>query len=160
MVETGRVTLPRAAPRLVQPVTALRIAIIVSLLAAWEALAASGLLYRDVVPSLLAIGKALSPAMKLDRLELVGSGGKPGAGESNLAITGVLPEGEANLKLVAGFIDRLSRDQSFSRRFGQVRFTGVGEGSGAGGTQNAAAAAAALRRETLFHVVGLGGGRK
>jgi hypothetical protein len=72
----------------------------------------------------------------------------------------VLPEGEANLKLVAGFIDRLSRDQSFSRRFGQVRFTGVGEGSGAGATQNAAAAAAALRRETLFHVVGLGGGRK
>ena len=39
--------------------TALRIAIIVTVLAAWEALAASGLLYRDVVPSLLAIGKAL-----------------------------------------------------------------------------------------------------
>jgi ABC-type nitrate/sulfonate/bicarbonate transport system permease component len=52
-------TLPKAAPRLVQPVTALRIAIIATLLAGWEALAASGLLYRDVVPSLLAIGKAL-----------------------------------------------------------------------------------------------------
>ena len=39
--------------------TALRIAIIVTVLVAWEALAASGLLYRDVVPSLVAIGKAL-----------------------------------------------------------------------------------------------------
>ena len=52
-------TLPKAAPRWVRPVTALRIAIIVTVLASWEALAASGLLYRDVVPSLLAIGRAL-----------------------------------------------------------------------------------------------------
>jgi ABC-type nitrate/sulfonate/bicarbonate transport system permease component len=52
-------TLPKAAPRWLQPVTALRIAIIVAMLACWEALAASGLLYRDVVPSLFAIGKAL-----------------------------------------------------------------------------------------------------
>src|SRR5262247_3095900 len=59
MAETGRMTLPKAAPRFLQPVTALRIAIIVTVLASWEALAASGLLYRDVVPSLLAIGKAL-----------------------------------------------------------------------------------------------------
>ena len=41
------------------PVTRLRVTIIVVLLVAWEALAASGLLYRDVVPSLLAIGGAL-----------------------------------------------------------------------------------------------------
>ena len=52
-------TLPKAAPRWIQPVTALRIAIIVTILACWEALAASGLLYRDVVPSLFAIGRAL-----------------------------------------------------------------------------------------------------
>ena len=52
-------TLPAAAPRRLQSVTMLRIAIIVVTLACWEALAASGLLYRDVVPSLLAIGKAL-----------------------------------------------------------------------------------------------------
>jgi NitT/TauT family transport system permease protein len=52
-------TLPRAAPRLLRPVTALRVAIIVAVLASWEALAASGLLYRDVVPSLVAIAKAL-----------------------------------------------------------------------------------------------------
>jgi ABC-type nitrate/sulfonate/bicarbonate transport system permease component len=50
----------------VQPVTALRLAIIVVVLVAWEALAASGLLYRDVVPSLIAIGKALF-AMLVDR---------------------------------------------------------------------------------------------
>jgi len=41
------------------PVTALRIVIVVTVLGAWEALAASGLLYRDVVPSLLSIGRAL-----------------------------------------------------------------------------------------------------
>jgi ABC-type nitrate/sulfonate/bicarbonate transport system permease component len=51
--------LPTAASRGLRPVTALRIAIIVVVLASWEALSASGLLYRDVVPSLLAIGKAL-----------------------------------------------------------------------------------------------------
>jgi len=44
---------------LLHPVTALRIAIIVVTLVAWEALARSGPLYRDVVPSLVAIGKAL-----------------------------------------------------------------------------------------------------
>jgi ABC-type nitrate/sulfonate/bicarbonate transport system permease component len=54
-------TLPAAAPRraLLSTVTALRIVIIVTVLLAWEALAASGWLYRDVVPSLLAIGQAL-----------------------------------------------------------------------------------------------------
>jgi NitT/TauT family transport system permease protein len=52
-------TLPAAPTRGLSPVTMLRIAIIVVTLAAWEALSASGLLYRDVVPSLVAIGKAL-----------------------------------------------------------------------------------------------------
>jgi len=37
----------------------LRAAIIATVLVAWEALAASGLLYRDVVPSLAAIGRAV-----------------------------------------------------------------------------------------------------
>ena len=36
-----------------------RVAIVVALLAAWEALALSGILFRDVVPSLQAIGKAV-----------------------------------------------------------------------------------------------------
>lgn len=41
------------------PVTSLRIGIIVGVLVFWEGLARSGLLYRDVVPSLVAIGRAL-----------------------------------------------------------------------------------------------------
>ena len=49
----------RPAKPLLRPVTLLRIALIVGVLAAWQAVAASGLLYRDVVPSLLAIARAL-----------------------------------------------------------------------------------------------------
>jgi len=52
-------TLPAAAPRRLQSVTLLRIAIIVVTLACWEALAASGLLYRDVVPRLGVIAAAV-----------------------------------------------------------------------------------------------------
>jgi NitT/TauT family transport system permease protein len=60
MAEAGRLTIPARKPApILHPVTALRIAIIVTVLAAWEGLAASGWLYRDVVPSLVAIGGAL-----------------------------------------------------------------------------------------------------
>jgi ABC-type nitrate/sulfonate/bicarbonate transport system permease component len=61
MAETGRLSLPSAKPlRLpVNPVTALRIAIIVGVVVIWEIVSASGWLYRDVVPALAAIGKAL-----------------------------------------------------------------------------------------------------
>jgi ABC-type nitrate/sulfonate/bicarbonate transport system permease component len=48
---------------LVRPVTLLRIVLVVGLLAAWQAVSASGLLYRDVVPSLLAIGRAMYDTM-------------------------------------------------------------------------------------------------
>jgi ABC-type nitrate/sulfonate/bicarbonate transport system permease component len=49
-----------APPRLaVAPVTLVRIAIILVVLVSWEVVAASGWLYRDVVPSLLAIGAAV-----------------------------------------------------------------------------------------------------
>src|ERR1700674_598086 len=66
MAETGRLSLPAAKPfgLPLRPVTALRLMIIVAVLAGWEALAASGLLYRDVVPSLLAIGKALFATLR------------------------------------------------------------------------------------------------
>jgi ABC-type nitrate/sulfonate/bicarbonate transport system permease component len=57
MAETGRLT-RAAAPRL-SPVTLLRAAIILSALAVWEMLSHSGWLYRDVVPSLLSILRAL-----------------------------------------------------------------------------------------------------
>src|SRR5262245_10535361 len=59
MATTDRLTRPATAEPLVSPVTLLRIAIILSVLAIWEFLAHSGWLYRDVVPSLFAIGKAL-----------------------------------------------------------------------------------------------------
>jgi NitT/TauT family transport system permease protein len=61
MAEAGRLTLAAKAPRrgILGPVTVLRIVIIVAVLATWELVAASGLLYRDVVPSLLAIGRAM-----------------------------------------------------------------------------------------------------
>jgi NitT/TauT family transport system permease protein len=73
MAETGRLRLPAKPPALppplagkgkrgrlrLRPVMALRLAIIAGVLVLWEALAASGLLYRDVVPSLVAIAKAL-----------------------------------------------------------------------------------------------------
>jgi NitT/TauT family transport system permease protein len=58
MAETGRLT--QAFPRArVDAVTAVRIAIIIVVLAGWEALAQSGLLYRDVVPTLGKIGMAV-----------------------------------------------------------------------------------------------------
>ena len=58
MAETGRLTHAPAAP-LLSPVTLLRVAIILAVLAIWEFLSHSGWLYRDVVPSLLSIGRAL-----------------------------------------------------------------------------------------------------
>jgi ABC-type nitrate/sulfonate/bicarbonate transport system permease component len=66
MAETGRLTrAPADAPGL-GPVTLLRIAIIVAIVAIWEAMAASGLLFRDVVPSLARIGRVLVEIL-LDR---------------------------------------------------------------------------------------------
>jgi NitT/TauT family transport system permease protein len=61
MAEAGRLTATAGRPRrgFLRPVTALRVGIIVSVLATWELVAASGLLYRDVVPSLAAIAVAL-----------------------------------------------------------------------------------------------------
>jgi len=63
MAETGSVTAPAPAGMSRFPanrVLALRICIIVAILAVWEATAASGLLYRDVVPSLGKIADALA----------------------------------------------------------------------------------------------------
>ena len=61
MAETGRLSAAAYAPGWVRehPVTTLRIFIIVTVLMVWEGLAQSGWLYRDVVPSLVAIGRAL-----------------------------------------------------------------------------------------------------
>jgi ABC-type nitrate/sulfonate/bicarbonate transport system permease component len=60
MAQTGRLTrrIPALSAR--APVTGLRAAIALSILVIWELLARSGWLYRDVVPPLRAIGRALS----------------------------------------------------------------------------------------------------
>jgi len=61
MAETGRLSQTRAAPSpVVSAVTLLRVAIVLTVLAGWEFLAHSGWLYRDVVPSLFAIGRAIA----------------------------------------------------------------------------------------------------
>jgi NitT/TauT family transport system permease protein len=59
MAETGRLTKVATPAPAIAPVTLLRAAIILAVLAIWEFLSHSGWLYRDVVPSLLAIGRAL-----------------------------------------------------------------------------------------------------
>jgi ABC-type nitrate/sulfonate/bicarbonate transport system permease component len=60
MADAGLLKAPTVrAPRGRTGVTAVRAVIIVLVLASWEVVAQSGLLYRDVVPSLFAIGKAL-----------------------------------------------------------------------------------------------------
>jgi ABC-type nitrate/sulfonate/bicarbonate transport system permease component len=61
MAEAGRLTAPAVGQGWISrnPVTALRVGIIAAALILWEATAASGLLYRDVVPSLWRIGAAL-----------------------------------------------------------------------------------------------------
>ena len=64
--ETGRLRPTAIASPAISPVTLLRIAIILAVLAAWEFLAHSGWLYRDVVPSLLSIGRAMA-ALLTDR---------------------------------------------------------------------------------------------
>ena len=57
MVTTGQLTRTAAWP--IGPVTMLRIAIVLTILAVWEALSHSGWFYRDVIPSLWSITTAL-----------------------------------------------------------------------------------------------------
>jgi ABC-type nitrate/sulfonate/bicarbonate transport system permease component len=58
MAETGKLI---ATPsRRLGPVALTRLFLLAALLAAWEGIAASGLFYRDVVPSLIRIGRALA----------------------------------------------------------------------------------------------------
>jgi NitT/TauT family transport system permease protein len=61
MAQTGQLTrAPQAAGPLLSPVTLLRVAILVVLVVVWEAVARSGILLREVVPSLVTIGWALA----------------------------------------------------------------------------------------------------
>ncbi len=61
MAQTGHLTrAPVAAEPWLNPVMRLRIIILVTILAAWEAVAASGILLREVVPSIVVIGRSLA----------------------------------------------------------------------------------------------------
>jgi ABC-type nitrate/sulfonate/bicarbonate transport system permease component len=61
MAQTGQLTrAPRSVGPLLGPVTWLRIGILLSVLVVWEAVARSGILLRDVVPSLVTILQALA----------------------------------------------------------------------------------------------------
>ena len=59
MAQTGQLTYSALRLPSKSSVTLVRIAIIVTILVVWEATAASGLLFRDVVPSLVVIVRAL-----------------------------------------------------------------------------------------------------
>ena len=59
MAATGELSKVAARRPAFSAVTLLRIVLVLALLAIWEFLSRSGWLYRDVVPSLLAIGEAL-----------------------------------------------------------------------------------------------------
>lgn len=59
MAAAGNVGAPLIAPTAKRHVLWVRATIIVVVLAVWEAVAASGFLFRDVVPSLAVIGKAI-----------------------------------------------------------------------------------------------------
>jgi ABC-type nitrate/sulfonate/bicarbonate transport system permease component len=59
MAATSAIRAAAGQNSLIGPVTLVRVAIIVAVIVVWEALAASGLLFQDVVPSLVKIGGAL-----------------------------------------------------------------------------------------------------
>jgi ABC-type nitrate/sulfonate/bicarbonate transport system permease component len=60
MAEAGRLVAAAGEPPIARLVLALRVALVLALLLVWEAVAASGLLFRDVVPSLVTIGRAVA----------------------------------------------------------------------------------------------------
>lgn len=73
--------------------------------------------------NLVSVGAAMLPAMRLTRIELDGD-----RDERTLHIAGALPDqARGDLRLVAGFIDRLDKDASFARRFPSVEFAGLGQ---------------------------------
>ena len=88
MAETGRLSGTTAVAPALSPVTLLRVAIILTVLAVWELLARSGWLYRDVVPSLLSLGRALFELIT-DRNYYLNLGVTAGEVASALAIGGL-----------------------------------------------------------------------
>ena len=98
MATTGNLTaMPHAAALLVSPVTLLRIALLVVIVAIWEAVAASGLLFRDVVPSLLTISGALIRILTHQDFQL-----QLGLGNGGAALDVMIPEFYRHLWVTIG----------------------------------------------------------
>src|SRR5690606_27163858 len=87
MAEAGRLRASATRRPWLDTVTLLRLVIVATILVTWEVVAASGLLYRDAVPSLLAIGLAIVEllAARVYYWHLAVTAGEIGAG---LAIGG------------------------------------------------------------------------
>jgi NitT/TauT family transport system permease protein len=92
MAQAGRLKLPTAPAVSAQPVALLRITIILVTLLLWETIARSGLLYRDVVPSLIAIGAAIAKLMLSADFywNLSVTAGEAGAGLAIGGLTGLV----------------------------------------------------------------------
>ena len=88
MAETGRLKHRTPRPCRSSPVTLLRVAIILAVLAIWEFLAHSGWLYRDVVPSLLAIARAIADLLLPRRVSTTISASPPARSASRSLIGG------------------------------------------------------------------------
>lgn len=76
MAVAAGVTQRSAQARRAEPVALVRAALVLTILVAWEALARSGLLFRDVVPSLVSIAGAM--AKELARADFYGNLGWTG----------------------------------------------------------------------------------
>ena len=75
MAQTGHLMrAPQAAGPWLSPVTRLRVIILATVLVIWEAVAASGLLLREVVPSVVTVGRALAELLLRPDLKVVLSG--------------------------------------------------------------------------------------
>jgi hypothetical protein len=71
MAQTGHLTrAPAPSGPWLSPVTRLRIVILLTLLVIWEAVAASGILLREVVPSTVTIGRSLAELLFTPELKV------------------------------------------------------------------------------------------
>jgi ABC-type nitrate/sulfonate/bicarbonate transport system permease component len=71
MAQTGHLTgAPIAVKPWLSPVTRLRIVILLTILVIWEAVAASGILLREVVPSVVVIGRSLAEILFVPDLKV------------------------------------------------------------------------------------------
>ncbi|MCH8858036.1 MAG: hypothetical protein IID54_00490, partial [Proteobacteria bacterium] len=79
---------------------------------------------------LVSVSQALLPEMRLERMEMNPTGPTLDAAVT-LSLFGILPtQSPDNLKLIASFMDRLSEDETFMRKFTAVNFSGADNTNG------------------------------